>query len=253
MSGSTARVAGQGSTARVAGQGSTARVAGQGSTARVAGSPARVVPGSVPRRTAALRLVPQRRSSAAKAPFAVVLVCLLAGGLLGLLLLNTLVAQQSFRLHDLAARAAVLQEQEQAMTRQTQTLQAPGVLAARALRLGMVEGGPPAFLRLSDGAVLGKPVAGRVPAPPAPPVPRVASTGATATAVTNRPNQSSGTSGASTAAGQAPKAAGRAPATAGRAPTTTGRAPTTTGRAPTTTGRTPTTTGRTPTTAGAAR
>ena len=223
--------------------GSTARAVGQGSTARVAGSRARVMPGSVPRRTAALRLVPQRRSSAANAPFAVVLVCLLAGGLLGLLLLNTLVAQQSFRLHDLASRAAVLQEQEQAMTRQTQTLQAPGVLAARALRLGMVEGGPPAFLRLSDGAVLGKPVAGRVPASPAspaPPAPRVASAGATATAVTNRPNQTSGTSGASSTAGQAQKAAGRAPATAGRAPTTTGRTPTTTGRATTTTGRTPT-------------
>jgi len=233
VSGSTARVAGQGSTARAVGQGSTARAVGQGSTARVAGSPARVVPGSVPRRTAALRLVPQRRSSAAKAPFAVVLVCLLAGGLLGLLLLNTLVAQQSFRLHDLAAHAAVLQEQEQAMTRQTQTLQAPGVLAARALGLGMVEGGPPAFLRLSDGAVLGKPVAGRVPAPPAP---RVAGTAAAGTTVTRGATQKSGTSGASTTAGQAPKAAGRAPTTTVHASTTTPHASTTTGRAPTTAG-----------------
>ena len=242
-----------GSTARAVGQGSTARAVGQGSTARVAGSRARVMPGSVPRRTAALRLVPQRRSSAAKAPFAVVLVCLLAGGLLGLLLLNTLVAQQSFRLHDLAARAAVLQEQEQAMTRQTQTLQAPGVLAARALLLGMVEGGPPAFLRLSDGAVLGKPVAGRVPAPPAALAPRVASAGPAGTTVTTRADQKSGTSRASTTAGQAPKAAGRAPATTGRAPTTTGRAPATTGRASTTTGLASTTTGRAPATAGAAR
>ena len=134
-------------------------VAAPTSTARVTRPAAR----PVPRRAAPLTLVPKRRSSASRAPFAVVLVCLLAGGLLGLLLLNTLVAQQSFRLHDLAKQAAVLQEQEQALTRQVQTLQAPGELASRATRLGMVPGGPPAFLRLSDGKVLGKPVAGAGP------------------------------------------------------------------------------------------
>ena len=52
-----------------------------------------------------LRLVPQRRSTAAKTPFAVVLVVLLVGGLLGLLLLNTLVAQGSFRLSRLGAES----------------------------------------------------------------------------------------------------------------------------------------------------
>jgi hypothetical protein len=123
---------------------------------------------AAPRKTAALRLVPQRHSSAAKAPFVVVVVALLVGGLLGLLLLNTLVAQDSFALHDLGKQAKALEQQEQDLARQVQALQAPGELASRATALGMVPGGPPAFLRLSDGKVLGQPTAGV--APVAPPV-----------------------------------------------------------------------------------
>jgi hypothetical protein len=108
-----------------------------------------------------LRLVPQRRSQAAKTPFAVVLVVVLGGGLLGLLLLNTLVAQDSFALHDLAKQSRDLQQREQQLAGQVQALQAPAQLAASATRLGMVPGGPPAFLRLPDGHVLGAPTAGR--------------------------------------------------------------------------------------------
>jgi hypothetical protein len=44
-------------------------------------------------------------------------------------------------------------------------LQSPQTLAARAAALGMVPGGPPAFLRLSDGKVLGQAIA--APAGPA--------------------------------------------------------------------------------------
>jgi hypothetical protein len=135
-------------------------------------SPARALPlrsplpKQEPRRTP-LRLVPPRRSSAAKTPFAVVLVVVLAGGLLGLLLLNTLVAQQSFALHDLGKKDKVLAQQEQDLTRDVQDLEAPASLAARAAALRMVPSGPPAFLRLSDGKVLGVPQPGVAPAPPA--------------------------------------------------------------------------------------
>jgi hypothetical protein len=127
------------------------------------------VPKPAPKKASPLRLVPQRRSSAAKAPFVVAVVALLAGGLLGLLLLNTLVAQDSFALHDLGKQARALQQQEQDLARQVQALQAPGQLANRATSLGMVPGGPPAFLRLSDGKVLGQPTAGVVPVVPAAP------------------------------------------------------------------------------------
>jgi len=146
---------------------------------RTSGATARAVPLRVPTdpRTAPapesapqrwLRLVPQRRSRAARAPFAVVLVGVLGGGLLGLLLLNTLVAQDSFRLHQLAQESRSLQQREEQLAGQLEANQAPSALAARAARLGLVPGGPPVFLRLPDGRVLGKPVAGKeVPAPAA--------------------------------------------------------------------------------------
>ncbi len=123
-------------------------------------------------RSASLRLVPQRRSTAAKAPFVVAVVVLLVGGLLGLLLLNTVVAQDAFRLHDLQQQGRVLGDREQALAKQVQALQAPGAISSRALALGMVPGGVPVFLRLPDGAVLGAATApGLAPAPVRPVVP----------------------------------------------------------------------------------
>jgi hypothetical protein len=127
-----------------------------GAAARVSTLPLRTaLPKPATRKATPLRLVPQRRSSAARAPFVVVVVALLASGLLGLLLLNTLVAQGSFALHDLSAQGRALQQQEQELARQVEGLQAPSVLAARATALGMVPGSSPAFLRLPDGTVLG--------------------------------------------------------------------------------------------------
>ena len=98
-------------------------------------------PRALPNPRGLLRLVPQRRSQAARTPFAVVLVVLLGGGLLGLLLLNTLVAQGSFTLHDLSTRSRALQLREQQLAGQVQAQQAPGQLAARASALGMGDTG----------------------------------------------------------------------------------------------------------------
>lgn len=118
----------------------------------------------------ALRLVPQRRSSAARAPFVITIVSLLVLGLLGLLLLNTMVNQQSFRLHDLARQGQALDQHEQDLQNAVLSRSAPGELARRAAQLGMLPGGPPAFLRLPDGTILGAtgPAATRPPAPPKP-------------------------------------------------------------------------------------
>lgn len=135
-------------------------------------------PRALPAPRGLLRLVPQRRSRAAKTPFAVVLVVLLVGGLLGLLVLNTLVAQDSFALHDLAAQSRALQLREQQLAGQVQQVQAPARLAAQATRLGMVPGGPPAFLRLPDGRVLGQPTKGRAVPKPVTPKPSSAATAA---------------------------------------------------------------------------
>ena len=158
-------------TARPAGRTAVPRTTPR--TARPAARPA--VPATTPRTarpaarstggTPALRLVPQRRSSAARAPFVVTVVSLLVLGLLGLLLLNTLVNQQSFQLHDLAKQGRALEQHEQDLQAAVQAQSAPGVLAGRATQLGMVPGGPPAFLRLPDGMVLGAtaPAAGAAP------------------------------------------------------------------------------------------
>ena len=115
-------------------------------------------PAGVPRPAAprtVLRLVPQYRTTAARAPFVVLVVGLLVAGLLGLLVLNTVLAQDSFRLHALQAQAKDLTMREQALQRSVDGMQAPAELARRAEEQGMVPGGPPVFLHLPDGAVLG--------------------------------------------------------------------------------------------------
>lgn len=104
---------------------------------------------------AALRLVPARRSSAPRAPFVTMVVLLLAGGLLGLLALNTVLAQDAFTRHTLVKENKALADREQTLEREVETLRTPRNLAERARELGMVQGSTPAFLRLADGVVLG--------------------------------------------------------------------------------------------------
>ena len=122
--------------------------------------PTKVVPAGA-RPTAALRLVPTGRTSAPRAPFITLVVLLLAGGLLGLLALNTALAQGSFTLHALTAEGKELADREQVLEREVETLRTPRNLAEKARELGMVQSGAPAFLRLPDGTVLGA----EVPAP----------------------------------------------------------------------------------------
>ncbi|MDX6199161.1 MAG: hypothetical protein QOJ79_2312 [Actinomycetota bacterium] len=150
-----------------------------------------------------LRLVAARRSSAARAPFIAVVVVILSVGLLGLLLLNTVLAQDAFQLHALQVQGHVLADQEQGLQRDVERLQSPQSLASRATALGMVPGGTRAFLRLSDGKVLGVALPGEVaPAPvvaaaptgaapaaatPAKPKPSAASTGGWVTVPAHQP------------------------------------------------------------------
>jgi hypothetical protein len=91
---------------------------------------------------------------------------LLVGGLVGLLVLHTALAEDSFRLHDLRTRSALLTDREQALEQQVAAAASPKTLAVKAEALGMVRSENPAFIRLSDGKVLGKPQAGVAPPPP---------------------------------------------------------------------------------------
>jgi len=116
--------------------------------------------------------VPQERSRVARGPFLVAVIAVLAAGLLGLLGLNTALAQDSFHLHELQLSNKQLADREQVLQHEVDGLQAPAALAAQALAQGMLPGGPPVFLRLPDGTVLGQPVpATAPPAPVAAPAP----------------------------------------------------------------------------------
>jgi hypothetical protein len=110
-------------------------------------------------------------ANAPRAPFVVLVASLLVAGLGGLLFLHTALAEDSFRLHDLQVRSALLADREQALEQQIALEAAPSRLAARAQVLGMVRSENPAFIRLSDGRILGKPKAGVAPPPVAPPSP----------------------------------------------------------------------------------
>jgi hypothetical protein len=87
--------------------------------------------------------------------FAAFCMLLLIGGLMALLMLNTSMAEGSFTLHKLQATSGQLTDTEEALTAAIDAQKAPANLASRAAKLGMVPADSAAFLRLSDGAVLG--------------------------------------------------------------------------------------------------
>ena len=130
-----------------------------------------------------LTVVPPLRAAAPKAPFVLLVGALLTAGLAGLLFLHTAIAEDSFRLHDLTTRSAVLTDREQALEQEIAALAAPQQLAARARKLGMVRSENPAFIRTSDGRILGKPKAGV--APPPKPKPTTTATAKTKTNATS--------------------------------------------------------------------
>jgi hypothetical protein len=97
---------------------------------------------------------PRRRS---KAPFALFLVSLVVVGVGGVLVLNTKINENSFRLGDLRQTQAALSLQEQQLEQQLADLESPGNLRAAATRLGLVPAGTPAYISLPDGRVVGVP------------------------------------------------------------------------------------------------
>jgi cell division protein FtsL len=83
------------------------------------------------------------------------LVALLSVGLITLLLLNTALSQDSFRLSDLRRHSAQLTDDEQGLERQIADLEAPQRLAKTARELGLRPSGNPIFLHTPDGRVIG--------------------------------------------------------------------------------------------------
>lgn len=103
--------------------------------------PATVQPRRKPAPAARPRLVviasPNQRTIA-RGPFLLLVGGLMLAGLLSLLLLHTLAAQDAFRQTTLQQRLAALTDTEQQLEQQVQTDSAPASLEARARALGMV-------------------------------------------------------------------------------------------------------------------
>jgi hypothetical protein len=113
-----------------------------------------------------LRVVAPPASTGSRLPFAAACIALLTLSLIGLLMLNISLSRGSYEVHALQQRAAELAEREQELGEQLAGRAAPAQLSQQARELGMVPGTAPAFIRLSDGAVLGSPTpAAEVPPP----------------------------------------------------------------------------------------
>jgi len=124
-------------------------------------APTRVAPTAAPERGRApaprLKLVRAPLTTRTRVPFVLLCIAILVGALLGALILNTSMARGSYQAHDLQIRLAELARTDQDLNTRLLANKAPGQLAASARALKMVPAPELAFLRLSDGAVLGAP------------------------------------------------------------------------------------------------
>ncbi|MEV5507064.1 septum formation initiator family protein [Streptomyces orinoci] len=174
------------------------------------------------------RLLPLGPLGTRRTPFVLLVVLLLGSGLISLLLLNSSLNQGSFELSRLQRKTTELTDEQQALQQEVDQLAAPDALERRAREMGMVPGGPPAFLN-PDGTVNGRPApagppgttdadntALTVPAPPPPAPSPDPAPAATPAAPAPAPAAHPPTPGAQRPAPAAPAPA--APAPAGRVP-----------------------------------
>lgn len=127
-------------------------------------SPLPSPPRTAPTRPA-LRVVTPAPRQAGRAPFVVLCSLLMSLGLMALLALNLSLASGSYALHDITARAEVLRAEQSELEERVALQQTPARLAARATELGMVASGTPAYLRLTDGAIIGTATPAPTPTP----------------------------------------------------------------------------------------
>jgi hypothetical protein len=106
------------------------------------------------------KVAPPEPVTTARMPFVLSVLGLIAGGIIGLLVLNTAINENAFILQDLRENQTTLDAREQELTDELATLSAPGNLAAAAERLGLVEADNITYLRLPDGKELKMPKPG---------------------------------------------------------------------------------------------
>lgn len=117
-----------------------------------------------------LRLVsPMRVQKASNGMFVLVILSALSVGMLGILIINTSLAQGAFTLGELRSQYGGLARTEAVLTEEIAALSTPAALEVQARTLGMVRSPSLAFIQIPDGTVLGnpKPARGAVIATPA--------------------------------------------------------------------------------------
>jgi hypothetical protein len=106
---------------------------------------------------ARLRVAPPVPVAVPRAPFVLLVLIVVVGGVLGILLVNTKINENAFRLQRLEQQQSALDLHEQQLKQQIAEYESPGNLAAQARKLGLVPAGTPAFIQLPDGRVIGVP------------------------------------------------------------------------------------------------
>jgi cell division protein FtsI (penicillin-binding protein 3) len=138
-----------------------------------------------------LVIVAPPRSTAGRLPFLILIGAVLVSGLLMLLMLHTLAAQDGFKVNALQTKLNTLTDTEQGLAQQVQQDSSPAKLRKAAAALGMVPSTIPSYKRV-HGRVVGVAQPAYIPAPaasqpkvnPKTPGTTAVTTGTTATAGT---------------------------------------------------------------------
>ena len=127
--------------------------------ARLQGRPAHPLVAPAPSARPHIEIVPSREQRKARPKLAYGLTAVL--GIIGIisaqLVLSVLISQGAYDLSELTTAKKELGRDAQIVAEDLDRVKSPQFLAANAQALGMVTNANPAYLRLSDGAVLGQP------------------------------------------------------------------------------------------------
>jgi hypothetical protein len=127
--------------------------AGNTALAPEPGSPTAANRPALPR----LRVAPPAPVSVPKAPFVAGVLVAVIAGVVGVLVLNTKINENAFRIEALQKQQGTLDRAEAELTQNLAEKESPTSLAAAAKRVGMIPSDHPAIIVLPDGKVIGVP------------------------------------------------------------------------------------------------
>ncbi|MEV8516642.1 hypothetical protein [Dactylosporangium sp. NPDC051484] len=107
--------------------------------------------------SARLRVAPPVPVSAPRAPFVALVLVLVLTGVVGILVLNTRIAENAFKLDALKSKQSTLDRDEERVRSDLANKESPVTLASRAKQLGLVPSRTPMLLVLPDGTRLEMP------------------------------------------------------------------------------------------------